>query len=518
MTERRELSPRSDPAPDLVIFNAYVYSADADDNVYDAIAIKNDRIVCLGGSDELRKLAGVDTRLLDAQGRLVAPGFIDTHIHPSMHPGGFRDSVDLKSSHPSNIEEFKQRVSEKVAELGDGVWVRGWGYDEMKFEEKRHPTRSDLDAVSPRNPVIINHACGHVAVCNSLALSAGKITKETVDPPSGRIGKDEHGEPNGLLWNRAQWPVKVNLPEEPLSELRRSLVLSLAQISTWGLTSFHDAWAGAKVVRLYQDLLRDGKLDARVGVIMPVANKFEGDYLTELAESGIESGFGGNMLRVIGVKVAIDGMLRSKSAAVRAPYEQEDSNTGLIALPLDSLAEKCRKAAEAGLRMCIHAEGDRGIDSALDALESASPSRRVLVSDRIEHCGLCQSDQIDRMRILDVQASVSIGLLYDIGEGYVEALGEERSDSVYPLRSLLDAGVLASGNSDWPVSMGNPIFGIYAACTRKTIRGTVVGPRQRIDIKEAIKVYTINGARASDEGDEKGSLEVGKLGRPRRAL
>jgi predicted amidohydrolase YtcJ len=265
-------------------------------------------------------------------------------------------------------------------------------------------------------------------------------------------------------------------------------------------------------MKAYQELDEEGLLPIRVGLLPPIANPFEGDYLQELTALRIRTGFGSRKLRINGVKIALDGMLRSRTAALQESYLGKPENFGLVTVDIEKLREKVSKSHNEGLRACIHVEGDRGLDIALDAIARAQDGRPVPDSrHRIEHFGLCKPYQIERMKRLGVIPSVSINLVYEIGEGYKEALGEERCKYLYPLKALLDEGIKASCNSDWPVSNGNPLSGIYSAVNRETWKGTKLGPSQRISLMEAIKAYTINGAYASFEEDYKGSLEEGKL-------
>jgi predicted amidohydrolase YtcJ len=366
--------------------------------------------------------------------------------------------------------------------------------------------------VTPNHPVFLTQTCGHVGVGNTLALELGGINRGTPDPKQGIIDRDSDDEPTGVLKNRAQRLVKRYIPSPSHEILKEALFLALRKLASNGITTIHDAWTGPSIIRVYQELQAEGRLPLRVGLMPPIANPFEGDYLQQLTTLGIRTGFGNHKIRVIGVKVALDGMIRSGTAALREPYEGRPLDKGLITIDEEALREKVKTCNSAGLRVCIHAEGDRGIDKALDTIEWAledHPNENH--RHRIEHFGLSTPDQMDRIRNMGVIPSVSINFIYDIGEGYKKNLGVERSEWIYPLKSLFEHGIPASCNSDWPVSVGNPLLGIYSAITRKTWTGETLGNSQRISLEDAIKAYTLNGAYASFEEEVKGSIEEGKL-------
>ncbi|MFC1803048.1 amidohydrolase [Thermoproteota archaeon] len=497
---------------DLILYNGYIFTLNEKNPTSSALAVKEDKIVLLGSDTEIIETKGETTQVIDLKGRTVLPGFIDTHIHPSMAGDLQKSVIDFKTSKPESISELLQIVKNKVESVCDGEWITGWGYDDQRFVEKRHPNRFELDQVSNKNPVFLVHTCGHIAVCNSLGLNIGGIDKNTDDPKQGKIDRDFEGEPTGILRNRAQKIIKKHLTQKDDIVFKENLRLALKKLASWGVTTIHDAWSGSNAIKAYQELLRNNKLPIRVGLMPPIANEFEGDYLNELTSLQIRTGFGDNKLKIVGVKVAVDGMIRSETAALFNGYFKQSENKGLITIDIDELNKKIIKCNSNGLRACIHAEGDRGISVALDAIETAlnnSPHKDH--RHRIEHFGLCDLDQIDRMKALGVVPSVSINFVYDIGEGYEQSLGTNRCNHVYPMKSLIEKGIYASCNSDWPVSEGNPLIGIYSAVTRNTWKGNSLGSNQKISITEAIKSYTYNGAYAAFEETEKGTLEVNKL-------
>ncbi len=477
-----------------------------------SLAILGEKIALLGSDEEVLESAGPGTRVIDLKGRLVIPGFIDTHIHPSMAGALLTGDIDFKTLQPESIHQLQEIVRKKASETPKGDWIQGWGYDEERFTEGRLPNRWELDTAAPDNPVFIVQTCGHVAAANSKALDIGGVSKDVPDPKQGIIDRNPDGEPTGVLRNRAQRLVKAHLPPRGRQRMKEALRVALERLASHGVTSIHDAWSGPGLIRIYQELLSEGRLPVRVGLMPPIANQFEGDYLQQLTSLGMQTGFGSPMLRFVGAKVALDGMLRSGTAALREDYEGKGGDRGLLTIDVDALQEKVRACHAAGIRVCIHAEGDRGIDTALDAIELAREAKlEAEMRHRIEHFGLCHPDQMRRMKSLGVIPSVSINFIRDIGEGYQRVLGPERSEWVYPLKSLEEHGIVGSCNSDWPVSVGNPMIGLHSAVARRTWNENDLGASQGITIEAAVKAYTWNGAYASNEDDIKGSSEVGKL-------
>ena len=477
-----------------------------------SLAILGERIALLGSDEEVLESAGPGTQVIDLKGRLVIPGFIDTHIHPSMAGALLTGDLDFKTLRPESIHQLQEIVRKKASETPKGEWVQGWGYDEERFTEGRLPNRWELDTAAPDNPVFLVQTCGHVAAANSQALDIGGVSKDVPDPKQGIIDRNPDGEPTGVLRNRAQRLVKGHLPRRGRERMKEALRVALERLASYGVTGIHDAWSGPALIRIYQELLSEGRLPVRVGLMPPIANQFEGDYLPQLTSLGLQTGFGSPMLRFVGAKVALDGMLRSGTAALREDYEGKEGDRGLLTIDADVLQEKVRACHAADIRVCIHAEGDRGIDTALDAVEMAKEETpESELRHRIEHFGLCHPDQMRRMKRLGVIPSVSINFIRDIGEGYQRVLGLERSEWVYPLKSLAEHDILGSCNSDWPVSVGNPLIGLHSAVARRTWKENDLGASQGVSVEEAVKAYTWNGAYASNEENIKGSIEVGKL-------
>jgi len=281
---------------------------------------------------------------------------------------------------------------------------------------------------------------------------------------------------------------------------------------SWGLTTIHEAHIKAPEAAAYQELLKLGKLRLRVGLMLDGMAPYRGHATSDLSRQGLRTGFGwGDMLRVIGVKVGVDGAMGSHTAALHKPYENEPDNTGIVRVTQEELTEEVVRCHVAGLRTCIHAIGDRAIDMALGAIEEATDAETWEDHrHRIEHAGYVEDHQLERMSRLGVAVSASIGFCYPIGDSHLEGLGQDRMKGYYPMRGFKEHSIVAGGNSD---GFGSnwAITGIYGCTTRRTMRRQVLAEEQAISMMNAIRVYTVNGAYLEGTEDEKGSLEPGKL-------
>ena len=501
---------------DLILLNGKVFTADSENSFAEALAVKDGRILKVGSSMEIERLKGESTEVIDLDGKLVLPGFIDSHEHCIVR-GLQADWVICGSPPMRSIEDIVEALKAKAYEKREGEWVIGNWFDESKLNERRFPTRYDLDRASIRNPIYLGRAGGHNAVANSLTLKISGIDKNTPQPKGGRIEKDADGEPTGRLDELAAMNLvrdKIPSPsrEETIETLVRNWPRVEEELLSWGLTTIHEAHIKAPEAQAYQELLSRGKLRIRVGLMLDGMAPYAGYATSDLSRQGLRTGFGwGDRLRVIGVKLGVDGAMGSKTAALSRPYENEPENRGIVRVTQGDLTDEVVRCNEAGLRVCIHAIGDRAIDIALNAVEEALKMHpRHDHRHRIEHAGYVEKLQLDRMRRLGMCVSASIGFCYPIGDSHLEALGADRMRGYYPMRSFKDQGIVAGGNSD---GFGSnwAITGISGCVTRKTMGGNILCAEEAISVADAIRVYSINGAYLEGAENEKGSLEPGKL-------
>lgn len=501
---------------DLIVTNCKAYTADPNDTIAEAVAVRDSRILKVGPASEVMRLKGRRTRVLNLDGRLVLPGFIDSHEH-CIRKGLQADWVECGSPPMKTIRDIIKALKAKAADKPAGSWVVGNWFDESKLEERRFPTRWDLDEASLDNPIYLGRAGGHNGVANGMALKIAGIGRDTPQPTGGRIEKEVDGEPTGRLdelaaMNMVRSKIPAPSPEESVRIMVRNWPAVEEELLSWGLTTVHEAHIKAPEATAYQELLVQGKLRMRIGLMLDGMAPYEGYATSDLSRQGLRTGFSwGDRLRVIGVKLGVDGAMGSKTAALSRAYEDEPGNRGIVRVTQQELTEETVRCHQAKLRVCIHAIGDRSIDMALDAVEEALKKRPwENHRHRIEHVGYAEEKQLKRMKELGVVVSASIGFCYPIGDSHLKALGEERMKGYYPMRSLAEHGIVAGGNSDgfgesWAIT------GIYGCVTRRTMGGKILCEEEAISVMDAIKAYTINGAYLEGVEKEKGSLEPGKL-------
>ncbi len=503
-------------SPDLILHNCRIYTADGNDTIAEAIAVKNSRVQMIGTNSEILRLKGKYTKVMNLGGKLVLPGFIDSHEH-CIRKGLQLDWVNCGSPSMKSIDDISKALKRKAEEKRPGEWVVGDWFDESKLQERRFPTRYDLDKASRMHPIYLGRAGGHNGVANSLALEIARIDKNTVSPSGGRIEKDEMGEPTGRLDELAAMNIvrsKIPLPsiEESIKIMEDNWPKVEEELLSWGITTVHEAHIKAQEAIAYQELLSREKLRMRVGLMLDGMAPYSGYATDDLSRQGLRPVFGwGDKLKVIGVKLGVDGALGSHTAALKQPYLNEPGNRGIIRVTQEALNDETLRCHRAGLRVCIHAIGDRAIDVALDAIEEALRKHPWKGHrHRIEHAGLVEKEQLERMARLGVAVSASIGFCYPIGDSHLDALGEDRIKLYYPMHSFKGHGIVAGGNSD---NFGENwvITGIHGCVTRETSGGRVLNKDEAITVTEAIKAYTINGAYLENSEFEKGTLEIGKL-------
>lgn len=498
---------------DLLLVNGKICTMDSDDSIVEAVAIKGNRIVATGSSVAVKKMARKGAKIIDLNGKTVLPGIIDSHTHPHNAAMNFLE-INCRDTEIKRIKDLQIAVSKKAKALGPGKWVRANGYNDSKLAERRQITRRELDEAAPDNPVCIVSDTGHQAVVNSKALEITHIKKETPDPAGGQIDRDKKGEATGLLYETASKLVSDKIPEYTVEQVKEGLRQLWDQFSEWGITSTHDASGQMLGIRGYQELLAEGVRKVRVSLMVSLRPWRAGseDMLYSLKSLGIASNFGDEWLRVMSLKIMGDGSGAGGTAGVFTPQHRGPQGLGLMTTSPEDMERIVLDAHNSGLRVSIHSIGDKGIDIALDCIEKAQKAKPIKdIRHRIEHNSCCTPKQLKRIKKLGVVPSSSIGYMYGLGDQYAENFGSERSRWLHPHKTMQEMGIVAGGNSDCPVTFYGPFYQIYAAVTRKTSSGQVVGPEEAISVMDAIRVYTLNGAYLAKEENIKGSIEPGKL-------
>lgn len=494
---------------DLIFLGGRVHTVNRADDIAQAVAVTGDRIVAVGRDDDVKKLKGRKTRVVELNNRSLLPGFIDAHCHLASL-GMAMVSIDCKAPGMQSIEALKKAVYEIAQALPAGQWIRGRGYDQSRLEERRHPNRIDWDEVAPHHPVIFTRTCGHIASVNAEALQRAGITDATPDPPGGKFDRDA-GRNLGVAYETAQTPLQFAAIPTP-EEYREALVRADQAYIAAGCTSVHDAGGliGLPAFSACQDVFEQSRMRLRVYAFATV-NSREHPAMGVLT-AGVRTGLGDDHLRLGAFKVMTDGSSSGPTAATREPYACDTTDSGILYWSQDDLDDLLGTAHQRGFQCTVHAVGDKAIDQTLTAMARAQQAHpRTGVRHRIEHCGICPPDLQARVARLGIVPAMQPAFFWEFGDGYIRNYGRHRADVMFPAKSLLAQGVRVAGSSDAPVTHYAPLFGIEQALTRKTSDGDVCGPGEAVDVATAIRMHTLNGAYASFEEHVKGSIEVGKL-------
>lgn len=487
-------------AADLVVINANVRTMDKTNPKAQAIAVKGRKIFFVGSNDEVKKFIASNTKTIDANGKLVIPGFNDSHVH-FMDGGAGLSSVDLRDA--KTPEEFVKRIAEFAKKIPKGRWILNGNWDHENWTPANLPTAAMIDAVTPDNPVFINRLDGHMALANSLALKLANVTKETKEVMGGVIVRDANGNPTGVLKDEAMNYVYKVIPEMSFEQKMEALEAATNYAASLGVTSVQDMSAGTDV-GVYQELLRQGKLKTRVYAVSTL-----GDW-QRWQRTGVRYAFGSDWLRVGGLKGFIDGSLGSTTAWFYKPYLDDPKTVGLPLDEMPNIKKLVSGADKANLQIMVHAIGDRANDEILKiyedvAKENGAKERRF----RIEHSQHLSPDAIKNFGRQKVIASMQPFHAIDDGRWAHKRLDAERLKGTYAFRSLLDNGAVLAFGTDWFVAPLNPMLGIYAAVTRRTLDDKNPNgwlPEQKISVEEAVRAYTVGSSFAEFQEDEKGTL------------
>lgn len=510
---------------DLIIHNAKIYTVDPDLPWAEAVAVGNGRILAVGRNDEILPLAGAETEILDGNGRLILPGFTDSHVH-FLQVAIRNHQISLFGL--ADFAEVRETVRTGVSQAKPGEWVQGWGWDENLWP--RLPSRADLDDIAPDTPIALARMDMHTWWVNGAALKLAGITSETPDPPESRIERDENGRPTGILreWNAIEL-VERHIPEPDEATLAGWLEEAITLAHSLGLTGLHDQRVeneGDLSFRLFQALNRAGKLKLRLHM------NIAADRLPQAAALGLQPGFGDDRLWVGHVKSFADGTMGSQTAHMLEPFSSDPTNTGIAVTPANEMWQLAVAASDAGFPISIHAIGDRAVREVLDVCEelkgrrgeglkgrlfTPSPPHPLTPSPlpmphRIEHVQLLHPNDVGRLAQLGVVAAMQpVHLQTDWPTA--DRVWGKRARLTYAFRSLLDAGTVLAFGSDAPVAPLNPMLGVFTAVTRQDNTHQPTNgwyPQERISLEETIYAYTMGPAILSGKQHVQGSITPGK--------
>jgi predicted amidohydrolase YtcJ len=497
------------PSADLIVSNAKVWTVDSSLPEAQAVAVLGDRIVAVGSNSDVAPWRGSRTRVIDARGKLLLPGFIDAHVH-FVSGGSQLNAVQLNDA--TSAEEFTRRIAERARHTAKDQWILNGDWDETKWTPARLPTKDLIDPATPDTPVLVSRYDGHMVLANSVALRLAGITSQTPDPAGGEIVRDAQGNPTGALKDAAQDAILKVVP--PLShQLRLEAVkLALVHAASLGVTSVQDMNPDYADIAVYSELLQKGELTTRIYAAPLITN------VDDQAKLGIRHAFGGPYLQIGAVKAYADGSLGSATAYFFQPFTDQPGGHGLLSSqmqPLSLMRDRMMKADATGLQICTHAIGDRGISTILDLYSDIEQAHGNLDRRwRIEHAQHVSEKDFDRFARLHVIASVQPYHAIDDGRWAEKRIGHDRASRTYAFRTFLNHGVRLAFGTDWDVAPLNPMLGLYAAVTRATLDGKNPDgwfPEQKLTVYEAVQAYTMGSAYAEFQEKEKGSITPGKL-------
>jgi predicted amidohydrolase YtcJ len=513
MTSRRDLlgllgglalAPARRMEPELILFHGNMITVDAAQPRAEAVAIADGRFIAVGTDDDIRALATAGTRKIDLEGKTVLPGFIDAHSHPAASGRQHLREVDCDLR---TIDAIQKAIRERAAKTPPGKWVLGFKYDDTKTAEGRKLTRQDLDAAAPDHPVFIGHRGGHTAYVNSKALRAAGVKEDEPDPAGGKFDRDPAtGKLTGGLRERATEPFAKVFPATfTPDDYREGVKLISRMMARTGVTSVHDAYGSPEDLHAYQTAREAGELSVRIYCLIGYM------HIDRMIAAGVRSGLGDEWVRVGAMKMTHDGSISERTARLSQPYVGRPDDFGIIVMKEDEMYGYARRAHENGWQIGIHSNGDVAIDATLrlyERLQREHPRRDPRF--RIEHCTLINDGLVRRIHAIGAIPTPFSTYVYYHGEKMRE-YGAERLNSMFALRSFIDAGIRPTQASDYPPGPFEPMMALQSMVTRTDMKGNVWGPRQRITIGEAIRVGTLHGAYASFEEKLKGSIEPGKL-------
>jgi predicted amidohydrolase YtcJ len=479
----------------------------------EALAVLGDRILAVGARDEIMKLKGPETKIVDLDGHFVMPGFNDAHMH--LASAGL-EKMNVNMVGAKTLDEFRDRLRAKVEAAGPAEWVVGEGWDETLWPVKVLPTRWDLDEVSGNHPVYLERVDGHIGVANTRALQLASVTVASRDPEAGKIDRDDSGTPTGILREKAQEAVQAVIPKPTHEKRRQAIELALADLASHGVTSAQD-YSQWDDFQIYEELEHDGKLTARISEWLPFDDSIED--LNKKRDSHPASD---NMLHTGMLKGFMDGSLGSKTAALLEPYSDDPKNSGLPQYEAAKLNAMTKERVLAGYQIGFHAIGDKGIQLALDAFaeaEKAAKGGKVKAADggtdyrlRIEHAQVTTPQQILRFKELKVIASMQPSHLLTDMNWAESRLGPKRAEHSYAWAEFLRRGVVLAFGTDYPVEPVTPFRGLYSALTRMSEDGKKsYYPAQKLNIEQAITAYTTGAAFAEFAEKQEGKLEPGMV-------
>ena len=491
----------------LVVRDARIWTGDTENAWADFIVVNDDRIVAVGNESDIAvddTYVREETKVVEAHGAMIVPGFIDTHVH-FISSGSGLASVQLRDA--ATPEEFASRIGAFANSIEPGNWILQGTWDHENWGGEL-PRRDWIDSITPENPVWIMRLDGHMALANSKALELAGVDADTPDVAGGEIVRDETGRPTGILKDNALSLVETAVPIASKRQLDREAKAAMQYVASNGVTTVHDM-ASWDSLETYRRAEKAGTLITRIYSVVPLSD------WEQLKREVENNGRGSNWLKIGGLKGFMDGSLGSHTAAFLEPFTDAPEDRGFLISDLDDLREWIIGADAAALQVMVHAIGDSAIRDLLDLFDDAvrangQRDRRF----RMEHAQHIHVDDVERFAVQNIIASMQPYHAIDDGRWAEKVIGPERAKTTYAFRSLIDSGAKVAFGSDWSVAPATPLEGIYAAVTRQTLDGANPGgwvPEEKISVEDALHAYTTVAAYASFEEELKGMLKPGML-------
>ncbi|WP_144511011.1 amidohydrolase [Bacillus sp. FJAT-22090] len=488
--------------------NGNIYTMNPQEPMVQSIVAENERILDMGTHDDMLLQWGRnEANIIDLDGKTVVPGLIDSHLHISSV--GI-NSQELDLTGVKSKDDLLAAIKEKAISLQPGEWILGRGWDENIFPDKQIPTIQELDYVAPFCPLFLPRICGHAFLVNSKAFMQSGYHSEMSIPYGGTVVLDPSSKrPTGLLLETASTIITKHIPKKSYSQLKSALKMALQDAVSLGLTGIHtndpNYLGGAiQTYKLFDELVNEEGIGPRSNLLIDY------DYLEELTASGMYAGYGNNKVMIGAIKLFADGALGGRTALLAQPYEDSAENFGSAMYDNEELYRIFHDIRKNNMPAAIHTIGDQALINVLDALDQFEPAK---IRDRLIHVSVLNKNLINRLKTPHRIADVQPKFVPSDYPWIVERLGDERANFSYPFKALLQAGVLCAGGSDAPIEPLTPLLGIHAAVTRKKIgeRHNGYNEQERLSMYEAIQLFTLGGAYATNEETEKGTLERGKL-------
>ncbi|HLW76747.1 MAG TPA: amidohydrolase [Bryobacteraceae bacterium] len=502
------------PGADLVLRNGKIVTMDPAAPQVQAMAITNGKIVARGTDAQMAREIRPSTKVIDLQGRLAIPGFIEGHGHFT-RVGQVKMTLNLRDAR--TWDAIVAMVAAAAKEAKPGEWIVGSGWHQEKWDRRPtpnvngFPVHDSLSKVSPNNPVFLTHASGHAAFVNAAAMKAAGITRNTPNPEGGEIMKDAAGNPTGLMNEKAQALVGRVVPAP---DVEKEIDLAAQECISKGITTFEDAGSPADVIERFKKRAAEGRLPLRMWVMLRPPGDSNELIFRDAARLRM-IGYGGDFLTVRAIKRQIDGALGTRGAWMLAPYSDMPSTSGFATEEPADIEKTAKFAIANGYQLCVHAIGDRANREVLNLYErtfQANPDKHDL-RWRIEHAQHLDPADIPRFAKLGVIAAMQTIHCTSDAPMVIPRLGEKRAEQgAYVWQSLMRSGAHVSNGTDAPVEDVDPIPNFYAAVTRKGKDGKAFFPAQKMSRMEALKSYTVENAYAAFEESKKGALKIGMLG------